>query len=62
MYNEGFVAHVDDSADTVAGVESSCGTGIVLHSSVIVAVLDILKNFVKFTAFLFLHNIRNILL
>lgn len=44
VYNKRFVANVYDSADTVAGMESSCGTRIVLHSPVVVAVLDILKN------------------
>lgn len=44
MNDEGFIAHVYDSADTVAGVESSSGTGVILYSSMIVAVFDILKD------------------
>lgn len=44
MYDEGFVTHMYDSADTITSMESSCGTGIVLYGSMIVAVLDILKN------------------
>lgn len=42
MDDERFVADVDDSADSAARAEGSHRAGIILHRSVIVAVLDLL--------------------
>lgn len=43
VYNEGFVTHVDDPADSVARMEGRRGPWIVLNGSVVVAVLDVLS-------------------
>jgi hypothetical protein len=41
--DERFVADVDDTGDSVAGVEGGRSSGIVLHRAVVVAVLDLLN-------------------
>lgn len=42
MNNKCFVANMNDSGDTIAGVKGRTGTWIILYSSMIVAVLNFL--------------------
>lgn len=43
MNDEGLVADVDDPGDTVARVEGGRRAGVILHSAVVVTVLDFLR-------------------
>lgn len=43
MNDKSLVANVDDAADAIARMEGSRGAGVIFHSAVVVAMLNLLK-------------------
>lgn len=43
MNDKRLISNMDDTTDTITGMEGGCGPRVVLHRAVIITVLDLLK-------------------